>query len=140
MQVEALDEVLVVQGGALHGGASQLHGVHIGHRCDGTCAPHLIGHLIETRTHALSLELIRDGPTGALGCKAEGALLTQGIHLQHDTVCGHGKVLTRRIPVVDEVVDLLQRPHFLHTLGYLKPPLTGDLQILKVSLRRQFLA
>ena len=71
MQVERTDEVLVVQGGTLDGGAGQLHGIHIRHRGDGSRTAYLIGDLIQTGTHALGLELIGNGPARALGRETE---------------------------------------------------------------------
>ena len=76
MQIKALDKVLIVQRGTFHSRTSQLHRIHIGYRRDGPCTSHLIGHLIQSGTHALSLELIGDGPTGTLGRKSQGALLS----------------------------------------------------------------
>ena len=67
MQVKTLDEVLIVQCGALYGSASQLHGIHIGHRGDGTCTPHLISYLVQTGTYSFCLELISNGPAWTLG-------------------------------------------------------------------------
>ena len=71
MQVEGPDEVLVVERGALDGGSRQLHGIHVCHGGDGSCTTYLIGHLVETGTHALGLELIGDRPTGALRRETE---------------------------------------------------------------------
>ena len=127
MQVERADEVFVVQGGTLHGGTRQLHGIHIRHRCDGTRAPHLISHLVQTRTHAFCLEFIGDGPAWTLCRESQCTLLAQGVHLQHDTVGSHRQVLALRVPVVDEVIDLLQGFHLLHALRDLEAPRTGNL-------------
>ena len=76
MQVKRTDKILVVQRGALHGGASQLHRIHIRHWGDGTCAPHLISHLIQSRTDTLGLKLIGDGPAWTLGSESQCALLS----------------------------------------------------------------
>ena len=70
MQVKALDEILVVQRGTLYGCACQLHGIHVGHRRDGTCTTNLISNLVQSGANTLSLKLIGDGPTWTLGCKA----------------------------------------------------------------------
>ena len=140
VQVEALDEVLVVQGGTLDGCASQLNRIHIRHRGNGTRAPHLIGYLIQPCTYTFGLELIGDGPTRALRCESKRTLLPQGVHFQDDTIGSHGQVLTFRIPVVDVVIYLLKGLHLLHALGDFEAPVTSHLQILKVSFGWQFLA
>ena len=71
MQVEATDEVLVVQRGTPHGGACQLYGLHVGNGRHGTRASHLVGDLQQSGTLALGLELIGNGPSGRLGCITE---------------------------------------------------------------------
>ena len=101
MQVEALDEVLVVQGGSFHGSTCQLHRIHIRHRRHSTSAPHLIGHFVETGADALCLELIGDGPAWTLGRETQSTLLAQRVHLQYDTVGSHWQVLSGLIPVID---------------------------------------
>ena len=69
MQIKTLDEVLVVQRGALNCRSCQLHGIHIRHRCDGPCTANLIGDFIQAGTHTFCLELIGDGPARTLGGK-----------------------------------------------------------------------
>ena len=70
MQVETLDKILVVKGGALNCCACQLYRIHVGHRGDSTSTAHLIGNLVQAGANTLGLELISDGPTWTLGCKA----------------------------------------------------------------------
>ena len=134
MQVEALDEVLVVQRGTLHRGTCQLHGFHVGHRCHGSRSSHLIGHLVEPRAGPFGLELIGNSPSGRLGRESQMPLLALGVHLQHDAVGGHGQVLALPVPVVDEVVNLLKGVHLPHTLRYLEAPRLGCHQVLVVSV------
>ena len=131
VQVERADKVLVIQGGSLHGGTRQLHGIHIRHRCDGTRAPH--------RTHAFCLEFIGDGPAWTLCRESQCTLLAQRVHFQHDTVGSHRQLFAFRVPVVDKVVDLLQGLHLLHALRDLEAPRTGNLQVLEMAVGRQFL-
>ena len=107
MEIETLDEILIIQGGTLHGGTCQLHRIHIGHRRDGSSAPHLISHLIQTGADTFGLELIGNGPTRTLSSESECALLAQRIDFQDDAVGSNGQVLTLCIPIVDEVVYLL---------------------------------
>ena len=76
VEVERADKVFIVERGALHGGACQLHRIHIGHRGDGTRTAHLISDLIQSGANAFGLELISNSPAGTLGRKAQGALLS----------------------------------------------------------------
>ena len=81
MEVEALDEILVVEGGSFYDGTSQLDRIHICHRGDGSSTTYLIGHLIKTGAYSLCLELICDGPARTLCREAKRALLAKGVDL-----------------------------------------------------------
>ena len=61
-------------------------------------------------------------------------------HFQYDTVCGYRKAFTRLVPIIDEIVYLLQRLYLLHALADLEAPGPCDLQALLVPLGRQFFA
>ena len=111
MQVETLYEVLVVECGALDGCSCQLHGLHVGHRRYGTCAPHLIGNVNQSGACAFSLELICYCPSRTLGCEAQGTLLALGVHFQHYAVGGYGQVFAFLVPIVYEVENLLYGLH-----------------------------
>ena len=58
VEVEPLDDVGIVQGGTLHHGSGQLHGVEVGHRSHGTGASHLVGNAIEAGTGSFGLEFV----------------------------------------------------------------------------------
>ena len=134
MQVKTLDEVLVVQRGTLHGGSSQLHGFHVGYRGYGSRTPHLISHFVQPCAGPFGLELIGNGPSRRLGRESQMPLLAQRGHLQHDAVGGHRQVLALLVPVVDEVVNLLQGLHLLHPLRNLEAPRLGRHQVLVMSV------
>ena len=140
MQVETLYKILVVQCGALYCGTSQLHRIHIGHRGDGSSTTNLIGYLVQAGANPLSLKLIGDGPSWTLGCKAQSTLLSQRIYFQHNAICSYRQLFALCVPVVDEVVNLLQRLYLLHTLRNLESPTASHLEILKMPLSRQFFA
>ena len=140
VQVERADEVLVVQRGAAHGGACQLHGLHVGHRGDGTGAAHLIGDLQQARLGTLGLELVGNGPAGRLGGIAQRTLLLQRVDFQHDAVGRHRQVFALPVPVVDVVENLLHRAHLAHALADLKAPAASGLQVLIVAIGWQTVA
>ena len=140
VQVETLDEVLVVQRGALHRGASQLHGFHVGNGGNGSRASYLIGHFIQPRTGPFGLELIGDGPSRRLGRESQVPLLALGVHLQHDAVGGHRQVLALLVPVVDEIVNLLQGLHLLHPLRDFEAPRLCRHQVFIMAVAGNFLA
>lgn len=56
---------------------------------------------------AFGLELVGDGPARRLGSVAEIELLAQIVDLEHKAVGGYGQLLSRRVPIFDESVDLL---------------------------------
>ena len=81
MEVEALDEILVVEGGSFYDGTSQLHRIHVCHRGDGSSTTYLISHLIKTGAYSFCLELICNGPARTLCREAKRALLAKGVDL-----------------------------------------------------------
>ena len=140
VQVEAFDDVGIVERGAFYDGSRQLHGVQIGHWRDGTRTAHLVAHLVEPCQRAFGLELVGDGPAGRLGRVAQVLLLAQAVHLQHDAVGGHGQVLAFRVPIVDVVEHFLQGAGLLHVLRYLEAPLRRLLQAFVVAVGGQVFA
>ena len=140
VQVEGADEVLVVQRGATHRGTGQLHRLHVGHGGHSARPPHLVGHFQQASARSLGLELIGNGPTGALGRESERALLSQTVHFQHDAVGSHRQVLALRVPVGYEVENFLNRLHLAHAFADLEAPLPRGLEVLEVALGRQLLA
>ena len=140
VKVEAAYEVLVVQRGAAHRSAGQLHRLHVGHWRHRARAPHLEGHLGEPRALALGLELVGYRPARALRRVAQGALLPQRIYLEHYAVGGHGQLLAGRVPVGYVVHYFLQAVRLAHRAAYLEAPAGGLLQVLVVAVARQLVA
>ena len=75
MQVQLGHHVGIVQRCAAHHRPGQLHGFHVRHGRDSPGAPHLEGHGVQPRSGPFGLEFVSDGPAGALGRVAQGALL-----------------------------------------------------------------
>ena len=140
VQVETLDKILVVQCGALHCGTCQLHRIHICHRSDSTSSAHLISYLVQSGANTLGFEFVCDCPSWTLGCKTKCTLLADRVHFQHDTIRSHRQFFALSVPVVYEVVNLLQCLYLLHAFRYLKSPLASYFQVFKVSFGRQFFA
>ena len=114
VQVQAGQNVGVVERGTAHDGAGQLHGVHDGNGGDSAGASHLIGHVDERRAGPLGLKLVGDGPARTLRRIAKVLLLPQRIDLEHDAVGGHGQGVARLVPMVDEGIDLVERLEARH--------------------------
>ena len=129
MQMQLGHHIGIVQRGTAHLGSGQLHGIHIGHRRHGSRTPYLEHHLPQYGLLLLGLELVGNGPTGTLGRHAQTTLLRQGVDLEHYAVGGHGQELALGVPMVDVVIDVLQRTDQLHVLAYLESPAAGSLQI-----------
>ena len=138
MQVETADKVLVVQCGALHHRTRQLHRFHVGHRRHSSRSSHLECHVEQSRALSLCLKLICYCPSGALRRVSQLPLLCYRVHLQHYSVGGHGQVFPLRVPLVDKGINLFERPHLPHSLTDLESPLSCMLQIVVMTVRRQF--
>ncbi len=120
MQVETLYEVLVVERGALDGGSSQLHWLHIGHRGDGSCASHLIGDVNQLGACAFRLELVCYCPSRALSRESQCPLLALRVHFQHYAVGCYGQILAFLVPVVYKVENLFHRVGFPYAVVRLR--------------------
>ena len=140
MQVKTTYEVLVVECSPLDSGSSQLHRVHISHRSDSTRPAHLECHFVELRAGSLRLVFIGYSPTWTLGSITEDALLPQGVHLEHNTVGGNGKVLTLRVPITYIFINFFECLHFLHALTDLESPTARFHKVLIMTVSRQFFA
>ena len=64
VQVEGIHHVGIVQGGAVHHGARQEHGIHIGHRSDHAGTANLERYLAKDGAGLFCLELVGNCPTG----------------------------------------------------------------------------
>ena len=122
MQIQLLHHVGIVQRGTPHDRTGQLHRIHIGHRRHRSGTSDLEGHSIQARTGTLRLKLVSDGPTGAFGGIAQRTLLPLGVDLQHDAVRSHRQVLALHVPIIYEIINVLERSYFLHPPGYLESP------------------
>ena len=140
MQVKTTYEVLVVECSPLDCGSSQLYRVHISHRSDSTRPAHLECHFVELRAGSLRLVFIGYSPTWTLGRITEDALLPQGVHLEHNTIGGNGKILALRIPITDIFINFFECLHFLHTLTDLESPTARFHKVLIMTVGRQFFA
>src|SRR5574344_779106 len=130
VQVEVVHHISVMERSPFYHGSSQLDRIHICHRRNSTCPPHLISHFIKSGAGSFCLKLIGYGPSRALSRIAQMTLLAKGIHLQHNSVCSHRKILAFLVPIVDKIEDFINRPAFPHALGNLKAPTGSLLQIL----------
>ena len=140
VKVELFYYIRIVQRGAFHYGTRKEHSIKVGHRSDHTCAPHLIGNLVQARESALGLELIRNGPTRRFCGVAKILLLAQGIDFQHYTIGGKRQLLARGVEVVDESKHLVEGAALAGGVGNFEAPLAGSLKIFVVPRGGQLLA
>ena len=61
-------------------------------------------------------------------------MLALRVHLQHYAVGCHRQVLALSVPIVYEVIYLVEGSHFPHSLAYLESPSASRLQVLVVSV------
>ena len=134
MQVERLYKVFVVKGGPVDLRTGQLYGIHVRHRRYGSSAAYLIGYLLQSGAHSLGFELIGYRPSWTLGRKAQIALLAYGVDLKNNAIGGNRKIAPFLVPIVDEIVNSLQRLHLLHPLANLETPRARSLKAFVMSL------
>jgi len=84
--VQSLDLVGIVKGGPADRGPGDLHGVQQGRGGEGPGPPDAHQDLPDHRGGLLGRELVRHGPAGVMGGRAQTALLVQGIHFDHHAV------------------------------------------------------
>ena len=138
-QVQAFDDIGIVQRGALHNRTCQLHRIQIGHRSHGSCTTYLIGNAVQTGTSPFCLEFIGNRPTGRLGCIAQIPLLAERIYLQNDTIRCHREVLAFHIPISDKLQHFLQSSTFAHDIAHLEAPPGSQLHVFIMSVTRKLI-
>ena len=112
----------VVERCAADGGAGQQHRFEVGHRRDGSRPAHLEVDAHKPREGLLGLELVGDGPLRSLGREAQLAAQGEVVDLDDHAVGGEGQLAPRRVPMVDEVVDLGPRAADAHRIRDLEAP------------------
>ena len=140
MKVEFLYYIGIVQRCPAHNRTREQHRIEIRDRSNHTCASYLIGNLIESRSSLLGLKLVCNGPTGRLGCVTKMLLLTQGVHLEHYTVCCKGQFLALYIHCIYKIENLVERVAFACSVRYFEAPLAGCSKILEMSVTGELLA
>ena len=106
--VLAADLVLVVQGGALDGGAGQGHRVEQAHRGDGAGPAHLQADLAEDRAGPAGPELIGHLAARTFGRGPQAFLLVQPVDLGDDAVDFVGQPVPLRLVALVEGEHLIQ--------------------------------
>ena len=79
--VLARDFLLVVQRGAGHAAAGDLHGLELGNRCERAGAAHLHGNIVEACARSLGLVFVGHRPAGGLRRAARLPAATEGVEL-----------------------------------------------------------
>ena len=99
-QPEPFDLVGVVQGGAFHHGAEELHRIQLGHRSHRPGAPDLDADLAHAGLDLSRLELIRDAPARRFGGGPELILPVEPIDLEHHPVGPVVELVPLHLPCV----------------------------------------
>jgi hypothetical protein len=99
---------VVVQGGVLHGGACEQHGLHGGAGRDFAGLAHLGLDVQQDGGLALCGVLVCDGPARAFACEAQCALLAVRIDADDHAVDGVGHGVAFGVEVVDGCEDFVE--------------------------------
>ncbi len=99
--VFALNFVLVVEGGAFDGGASELNGLKFGNGGEDAGAAHLNRNIEQGGFGLFGLIFVGDGPAGAFGGGAEAFVEVALVDFDHSTVHFKGKLGAEAFELVE---------------------------------------
>ncbi len=123
-----LDDLLVVQGGHLHGGAGHLDGFHHAVRGDAAGAADVDRDVQQLGVDFLGRVLVGDGPARHPGGVAEGALGGEVVDLDHDAVDFVGEAVPLVAVALDEFQHVLEPGQDLEVRAGGQAPL-GELAV-----------
>ncbi len=130
----------VVERGAPHGGARELHRFEVGHRSHGPRASDLEIDAREARQRLFGLELVGHGPLGRLGRGAQRAAYVVAVHLDDHAVRGIGQRPALLVPQRDVFVDPGRVATDAHGVRNAETPLPGLAEVLPVGVVGQGVA
>ena len=140
VDVEAVEDVGIVQRCALDDGAGEQYRLEVGHRSDDTKAAHVERHEAQLCQRSFGRKLICHSPARGLGGEAQLLLTCERVDLEHQAVGGHRQRAALGVPTGDECVHFGHRMQTGHGRGHLEAPRASGFHVGKVAVVGQVLA